>query len=236
MATDARIALRSNIESTRQSFHRLLNTIPEQALTQPGKNPALTNGELLMQICIAPRIMMSNLKNVVDQSWIYPPLLKSSPKPLKKKLNELYVRHRAHRTTSLSLSIEFDKTCLFALKLLEEMWEEDFETRLFISEEDVAWPGKISRKEAFDYLMYYFETHSKQLDFTEKKTDRSRTSRRHRSAESRAISKRLAMCSARISPALLSTNCFEGKNNAGHFRPNDTDLVQAVGTQTRFTS
>ena len=169
MAKDARIALRINIESTRQNFHRLLNTIPEEALSQPSKNPGWTNGELLMQMCMAPRIMMAKMKNVVDQSWIYPPILKWLPKPLFKTWNERYVRYRAHGSTALSLSIEFDNTCLFGLKLLEEMWDQDFETPLFISDEDILVSGKITRKEAFDVLMCYFDTYRKQLDFNEKK-------------------------------------------------------------------
>ena len=165
MAQDARIALRTNIERTRQQFHRLLNMMPEAALTQPSKNPAWTNGELLTHMCMAPRRMLSRMKNVVDQSWVYPPLLKLSPRTIR----EIHIRYKARTSTILSLGIEFDKTCLFALKLLEEMWDQDFESSLFVDSGDALLSGKVTRQDIFDYLSCYFETHSKQLDFYEKR-------------------------------------------------------------------
>jgi hypothetical protein len=166
MTKDARIVLRTNIELTRQNFHQMLNMIPEKALTQPSKNPAWTNGELLMQMCIAPRRILSNMKNVVDHSWIYPPVIKLFPMPLRDKLNERYDRYKASTSTPLSLGIEFDKTCLFTLKLLEEMWDQDFETPL-LTTEDALLSGNVTRREMFGYLPYCFNTYSQQLEIRE---------------------------------------------------------------------
>lgn len=169
MTKDARIARRANIELTRQKFHWLIRTIPEAALTQLSKDPAWTNGELLMQMCMAPRVMMSNLSHAVDGSWIYPPVLRWLPGPLRRKLNEIYIRSTARTATHLSFIIEFDKTCLFALKLLEERWEQDLETPTVISNGDTLLSGKVTVKEVFDYLPSYFDIHSKQLNFVRRK-------------------------------------------------------------------
>ena len=169
MTKDARIAQRANIELTRQKFHWLIRTIPETALAQPSKDPAWTNGEMLMQICMAPRAMMSNLSHAMDGSWIYPPVLNLIPKALRSKLNKTYIRSTARTATHLSFIIEFDKTCLFALKLLEEMWEQDLETPMVISNGDALLSGKVTVKDVFEYLPSYYEIHSKQLNFVRRK-------------------------------------------------------------------
>ena len=169
MTKDARIARRANIELTRQNFHWLIRSMSEAALAQPSKDPAWTNGELLMQMCMAPRVMMSNLSHAVDGSWIYPPVLKLFPKALRSKLNKTYIRSTARTATHLSFIIEFDKTCLFALKLLEEMWEQDLETPLIISNGDGLLSGKVTVKDVFDYLPSYYDIHSQQLNFVRRK-------------------------------------------------------------------
>jgi hypothetical protein len=72
---------------------------------------------------------------------------------------------RARISTPLSFSIEFDQTCWFALKMLEEMWDQDFEKPLVISGGELLLSGKTTVKEVFDYLRCYFDAYSKQLDF-----------------------------------------------------------------------
>jgi hypothetical protein len=75
----------------------------------------------------------------------------------------------AKTATRLSFVIEFDQTCLFALQLLEELWDQDLEAPLVISDGDALLSGTVRMREVFDYIPAYFETRSKELKFVRKK-------------------------------------------------------------------
>lgn len=87
MNTDIRSTLRTEIELTRQRFHRLLVTIPDAALTLPSKDPDWTNGELLYRMSIASLIIRSTLKMTAADNSKRLPLHQVVTGPLVQRTN-----------------------------------------------------------------------------------------------------------------------------------------------------
>jgi len=68
---NTRERLQQEIESTRTAFHRLLDSLPEEALSLPSDNPAWNIRQVLYHIAIIPRYRIVEVVMIRRQIWQY---------------------------------------------------------------------------------------------------------------------------------------------------------------------
>ncbi len=123
--------LRAEIESTRSTFHRLLNSIPEEVSSLPSGNPAWNIRQVLYHIAIIPRYVIVEVVMIRKQVWLYQLLPRLIPKALFYWLNACLTRFGARGLTRQRLAKIYDQSCRAALKALNTVPEEDFGMSLF---------------------------------------------------------------------------------------------------------
>jgi hypothetical protein len=156
--------LKAEIELTREKFHRLLATIPEEALTLPSKDPDWTNGELLYRMSIAALIILSTLKkNRTDKSKTSA-IHQIVTGPLIQRTNELFIRARAANSTRWSIAKEYAETCARVLEMLEEIPTDGFERKVVIFEDDLLLPKPATIEQLFHYVRNHFEVYRQQIN------------------------------------------------------------------------
>lgn len=89
----------SEIESTRQAFHHLLDEITEEDLTKSSLNPAWSIAELLYHMSLAPRNLPSDGRLIRNLKWV--PKIPAGPF---NRLNVYFTRRSARNATKDSLA------------------------------------------------------------------------------------------------------------------------------------
>ena len=164
MSNAVRIALRSEIELTREKFHRFLVTIPEEALRVSSKDPAWTNGELLYLMSTSPRIIKSFLKRYTSENTRFNYVSKAITGPLIQKTNEILLRTRGHKITRWLIAEEYDVTSTLVLELLDTVSDNDFGKTLTIPEIDPLLSGPVTIEDIFHYVKKHFHAYRGQID------------------------------------------------------------------------
>jgi hypothetical protein len=164
MSIAVRIALRSEIEITREKFHRFLVTIPDDSLRLPSKDPAWTNGELLYLMSTSPRIIKSLLRKYTSENTRFHYVSKIVTGPLIQKTNELLIRTRGHKITRWLIAEEYDSTRALILELLDAVADDDFGKTLTIPELDPLLSRQITVENIFHYAKNHFYAYRSQLN------------------------------------------------------------------------
>lgn len=158
-----RESLRQEIEATRTSFHELLNSIPDEAFSLPSENPAWTIGEVLYHMSIAPRMLGTDVKMILNQNWFYRLIPAIIPKRLFDWLNKILTKIGARNLTREFLASEYDKAHLATLKALDEVKEAYFEKKLNYPDWDPLLSGEVTLERLFHYIKLHFEAHAEQI-------------------------------------------------------------------------
>ena len=164
MSNAARIALRREIEITREKFHRFLVTIPDDTLRLSSKDPAWTNGELLYQMSTSPRIIKSFLKNYTRENTRFHYVSKAITGPLIQKTNEIIIRTRGHKITRWLIAEEYDNTFALVLELLDAVCDDDFEKKLTLPDIDPLLSGQVTIENIFHYVKNHFYAYRDQIN------------------------------------------------------------------------
>lgn len=162
MSNAVRMALRSEIELTREKFHRFLVKIPEEALRLPSKDPAWTNGELLYLMSTSPRIIKSFLKKYANETRLNY-VSKAITGPLIQKTNEIMIRTRGHKITRWLIAEEYDSTIALVLGLLDAVSVDDFEKMMTLPDLDPLLSGLVTIEDIFHYVKNHFYTYRSQI-------------------------------------------------------------------------
>ena len=163
MSNAVRIALRGEIELTREKFHRFLVTIPDEALRLPSKDPAWTNGEILYLMSTSPRIIKSFLKRYTSQNIRFNYVSKVTG-PLIQKTNEIIIRSRGHKINRWSIAEEYDISSALVLELLDAVSDDEFEKTLTIPDMDPLLSGQVTIEKIFHYVKNHFYAYRDQLN------------------------------------------------------------------------
>lgn len=163
MTEDTRLALRTEIEFTREKFHRMLVTVPEESLQLVSKNPTWTNGEVLYRISISPLFVRSILKRNSGR-WSNRLLPKLVTGPLIEWGNEKLIQASFHNLTRLSLAKDFEYHCALALEVLDQVSDDDFEKIVVVSEPDALLPPQVTIEQLFHYIKNHFNLYRKQIN------------------------------------------------------------------------
>ena len=111
--------LQQEIEETRQAFHALLASIPDEAFDLPSDNPAWTIGEVLYHMSIAPKMLGTDVKMIVSQTWLYKIIPAIIPKKFFDWTNKHLTRWGARNLTRELLKEEYDKAESVAEDILD---------------------------------------------------------------------------------------------------------------------
>lgn len=155
--------LRIEIEETKEAFHQLLESIPDEAFGLPSDNPAWTIGEVLYHMSIAPRMLGTDVKMILNQNWFYRLIPAIIPKRLFDWLNKILTKFGARNLTREFLASEYDKANSATLKALNEVREIDFQKKLNYPDWDSLLSGEVTLERLFHYNKLHFDVHAVQI-------------------------------------------------------------------------
>jgi len=104
MSTTFRAVLRTEIEMTRERFHRFLVTIPDNALKLRSKDPGWTNSELLYLMSVAPQTIKSVLNKHMRENPQPRSISNKITGTLLQKTSEMFIRSRGHHSDRRALA------------------------------------------------------------------------------------------------------------------------------------
>jgi len=155
--------LQTEIEETQQAFHALLASIPDEAFDLPSDNPAWTIGKVLYHMSIAPRMMGTDVKMIVTQSWMYKIIPVVIPKRLFDWANKHLTRWGAHNLSREILKEEYDKAHAATLKTLHEVKDSDFGKKVNYPNWDPLLSGEVTLERLFEYVKVHFDSHAEEI-------------------------------------------------------------------------
>jgi len=155
--------LRQEIEETHQAFHRLLDSIPEEAYALPSDNPAWTIGQVLYHMSLAPRFMILDVQMIGGQRWLYQQVPKLVPKRLFDWLNARLTRYGARNISRQFLADEYDRAHSAVLRVLDTLSEADLVKSLPYPDWDPLLSGEVTMEYLFGYIRRHFDSHANQI-------------------------------------------------------------------------
>lgn len=156
--------LAQEMETTRQDFHHLLDSIPESLYHHPSDNPAWTVGEVLFHISLAPRFLTADLRMLLGQAWIAKVAGALVPKSIFDKLNEVFTRRLASRNmTPDKLARAYDRAHENAMRALENLKEDDLGNSLEYPDYDELLTGVVTVERLYRYITIHFNVHAEQI-------------------------------------------------------------------------
>jgi len=161
---NTRERLQQEIESTRAEFHRLLDSLPEEALSLPSDNPAWNIRQVLYHIAIIPRYMIVEVVMIRRQVWLYQLLPRLIPKGLFDWLNARFTRLGARRMSRQQLADVYDQSYSASLRALASVDDADFGKSLYYPLWDPLLAGDVTVEYLFGYIKRHFDSHAAQIE------------------------------------------------------------------------
>ena len=155
--------LRQEIEQTRQEFHHLLDSVPDEAFFSSSGNPAWTIGQVLYHMSIAPRMMVLDVQSIRKQSWLFRLIPKLFSRRLFDWLNARLTRYGARNLSRQFLSDEYDRAHASILKVFDSLPDSEFACRMTYPDWDPLLTGEISLAYLFGYIKRHFDSHASQI-------------------------------------------------------------------------
>ena len=156
--------LRREMEATRLAFHRLLDSIPDEAFSLPSSNPAWTVGQVLYHMSIAPRMMVLDVKMISSQRWFFRLIPALFPRRLFDWLNVRLTRYGSRKLSRQFLSDEYDRAHNSILKVFDSLGEADFTRSVIYPDWDPLLTGEVSMAFLFGYIKRHFDSHAIQVE------------------------------------------------------------------------
>lgn len=161
---NTRERLLQEIKSTRAEFHRLLDSLPEEALSLPSENPAWNIRQVLYHIAIIPRYMIVEVVMIRRQVRLYQLLPRLIPKVLFDWLNARLTRLGAGKKSRQDLAEIYDRSYRASLQALESVKDADFDKSLYYPLWDPLLAGNVTVEYLFGYIKRHFDSHAAQVE------------------------------------------------------------------------
>ena len=155
--------LTQELETTRQNFHHLLDSIPEALYVHPSDNPAWTIGDMLNHITIGLPAILVELWMISHARGLFQFVLNDTTSKLLNWLNAPFAR-RGGRVTRQWLIKAYEAGHAGLMSSLRRTREEDFGKSInfpvaFVSE----LAGLVTVERLFHYVKLHFDVHEKQI-------------------------------------------------------------------------
>jgi hypothetical protein len=149
---------RSELEATRQAFHKLLDEINVEDLNKPSLNPAWTIAEMLYHMSLAPRNLPSDVRLIRHLNWVP----KLPPGPFN-RLNIYFTRRGARNSTKQSLADAYEEAHSRTLKALESVKDDEWGFGVDYPDWDPLLGSFVTLERLFHYIKLHFESHAKDI-------------------------------------------------------------------------
>lgn len=164
--------LAQELETTRQNFHHLLDSVPEALYLHPSDNPAWTIGDVLYHITLGPPAIRFEIWMIRYAPWIFKALNNTTSKIFNWG-NALFA-NRTKRITRQRLSKAYETGHTGLMSSLRRVREEDWGKsvnypEVFVSE----LAGVVTVERLFRYVTLHFEVHKNQIETVIKSSVRS---------------------------------------------------------------
>ena len=150
--------LRSELDTTRQEFHQLLNEIAEEDLDQPSLNPTWTIREVLYHMSLAPRNLPSDVRLIRHLKWV--PRIPAGPF---NRLNAYLTQRGARKTTKNSLAEKYDQAHARTLGALETIADEEWAFGVNYPDWDPMLSEPVTLERLFQYISLHFNAHAQEI-------------------------------------------------------------------------
>jgi len=156
------------LETTRQNFHHLLDSIPEALYIHPSDNPAWTIGDVLYHLTVGLPAIRFEIWMIRYAPWIFKALNDTTSKIFNWG-NALFA-NRPKRITCQRLIKAYEAGHAGLMSSLRRVREEDWGKSVvypavFVSE----LAGIVTIERLFRYVTLHFDVHSKQIEDALKK-------------------------------------------------------------------
>jgi len=155
--------LAQEMESTRQNFHHLLDSVPEALYLHPSHNPAWTNGDVLYHIALGMTLIHYEVWLTLHACGLLQVGLNIFPaKPLN-RINALFA-HKGNQVTHRRLIKLYERGHTGLMSSLKRMRDDDFGKWVNVPPElDIILSGKVSIERLFQHVKIHFDAHVGQI-------------------------------------------------------------------------
>jgi len=152
------------MEITRQNFHHLLDSVPEDFYFHPSDNPAWTIGEVLHHITIGLPALRFELWMIRHARGLFQLGLNSFPARLFNKLNAQFGRRNKAPTRPM-LTKAYENGHAGLISSLMRISDDDFQKSVIYPPDLVPeLAGKVTVERLFRYVKYHFDIHAAQIE------------------------------------------------------------------------
>ena len=155
--------LAQEMETTRQDFHHLLDSVPEELYSHPSDNPAWTIGDVLYHITIGTLAIRFEIWMIHHTPILFKWMLNDTTSKLFNRINARFAR-RPKRITRQGLIKAYEAGHAGLMSSLKRLQDEDFGKSVtypvaFVSE----LAGIVSIERLFQYVKLHFDVHAGQI-------------------------------------------------------------------------
>ncbi|HSM71153.1 MAG TPA: DinB family protein [Anaerolineales bacterium] len=155
--------LAHEMESTRQAFHHLLDSVPEALYQHPSDNPAWRIGDVLYHITLGPPALRFEIWMICNAGWLFQIVMNDLTSNIFNRINALYPRH-PKRITRQRLGNAYDAAHADILSSLRQINEDDLQKSIMYPQSFVAEiAGEVTAERLFRYVKQHFEIHAEQI-------------------------------------------------------------------------
>ena len=160
--------LEHEMETTRQNFHHLLDSVPEASYLHPSHNPAWINGDVLYHIALGMTLIHYEVWLTLHARGLLQAGLNIIPSRLLNNINARFA-DKGKQVTRQRLIHLYDhghKGLIFNLKRINE---NDFEKWVNVPDElDIILSGKVTIERLFQHVKIHFDAHAGQIIFPQR--------------------------------------------------------------------
>jgi hypothetical protein len=161
---DLQEELARDLESTRQNFHHLLDSVPEALYVHPSDNPASTIGDVLYHLTVGPIAIRVEIWMIRTVPWLFRIVLNDRTSRLINWVNALLAR-RPKRITCQILIKAYEAGHAGLISSLKQVRTADFEKSVIYPEAFVSeLAGVVTIERLFRYVTLHFDVHANQIN------------------------------------------------------------------------
>ena len=160
---EVREELAQELESARDGFHYLVNSVPEGFYAHASDNPAWTIGDVLYHITLGPPALQFEIWMIRYLPGLFPLVMNRFVSTIFNRINAIFTG-RPKRITPSMLIRSYEKGHTGLVSRLKRTRDADFRRSVTYPPEFVAdLAGEVSIERLFHYVKGHFEVHQQEI-------------------------------------------------------------------------
>jgi len=155
--------LHEEMETTRQNFHHLVDSVPEALYVHPSANRHWTIGDALFHITLGPPALRFEIWMIRHAPGLFQLVMNYPVSKLFNRINALFAR-QGKRVTRPMLIKAYENGHAGLVSSLKRTGEDDFEKSITYPAEFVSeLAGEVTVERLFRYVKLHFDLHAEQI-------------------------------------------------------------------------